>query len=182
MRKTLVAAALALAAALAVGQPAAMPGPGKMMGGPGMMNWDTPKMPEMTADQWAKMDAARTSYLRTVGPLQTDLAVKQLELAALWRAEVIDSKKVTAKVSEISATKAKLDAAKADRMIAMFSILTPDQRKSMRWGMHGMMQRWMAPGMMMQGCPMMNGGMMGYGMTSDATMGMDPMMSNVEEE
>ncbi len=187
MKRALIAATLALVAALAVAQPAAMPGQGRMMGTPGMMS-DAPKMPEMTAEQWAKMDAAKTSFLRTAGPLETDLAVKKLELAALWRADNIDSKKIMAKVSDISATKAKLDAAKADRMVAMFNILTPDQRKSMRWGMHGMMQRRMMPGMMMQGCPMMGGmggGMMGDesgAMMSDAMLGMDDTVTELETE
>ncbi len=189
MRRTLIVAVLALVTAMAVAQPAAMPGQGKMMGRQGLMATDLPKMPEMTAEQWAKMDAARTSYLRTAGPIQTDIAVKKLELAALWRAENVDSKKILAKVAEISAAKTKLDAAKADRMIAMFNTLTPDQRKSMRWGMHGMMQRGMMPGMMMQGCPMMGSGMMGNMMggagsmmSGSATMDPDQMMTESESE
>jgi Spy/CpxP family protein refolding chaperone len=188
MRTTLIAAALALVAAIAVAQPAAPTAQGKMpMGMPGMM-MDMPKMPDLAADQWVKMDAARTDHLRTVGPIQTDLAVKKLELTALWRAENIDAKKIMAKANEISSLKAKLDAAKVDHMIAMYNILTPDQRKSMRMGMHGMMQRRMMPGMMMQGCPMMGGGMMESGMMSgmgstmmgDAAMDPDAMMTESE--
>ena len=174
MRKILTAAALVLVAAMAVAQPAAPYGQGKMpMGMPGMMmgTGDMSKMPQLTADQWAKMDAARMDYLRTVGTIQTDLAVKKLELAALWRADDIDSKKIMAKVNEISSVKAKLGTAKTDHLIAMYNILTPDQRKSMRMGMHGMMQRRMMPGMMMQGCPMMGGGMMGSGMMGGSMMG-----------
>ncbi len=102
-----MAAVLALVTAMAVAQPAAMPGPGRMMGLQGMAT-DLPRMPELTTEQWAKMDAAKTCYLRTVGPIQTDLAVKKLELAALWRAENVDSKKILAKVAEISAAKTKL--------------------------------------------------------------------------
>jgi Spy/CpxP family protein refolding chaperone len=188
MRTTLIAAALALVAAIAVAQPA---GQGNMpMGMPGMMmgTGDMSKMPQLTADQWAKMDAARMDHLRTVGPIQTDLAVKKIELAALWRAEDIDSKRIMAKVNEISSVKAKLETAKTNHMIAMYNILTPDQRKSMRMGMHGMMQRRMMPGMMMQGCPMMGGGVMGSGMMSgtgnsmmgDATMDPDAMMTESE--
>ena len=57
MRKTLVAAALVLVAAIAVTQPAAPAGnmPMNGMTGTGM---DMPKMPDLTADQLAKMDAA----------------------------------------------------------------------------------------------------------------------------
>jgi Spy/CpxP family protein refolding chaperone len=164
-----------LAAGFAVAQPGAQTAPMKMpMGGMsgGMMSGvkDMPKMPEMTNEQLDKMDAQRIVHLRTVGPIETDLAVKQFELAALWRAENLDVKKIIAKVNEISALKAKLDAAMADNMIAMHSILTPEQRKSMRSGMCGKMQGMMMPGMMMQGCPMMGGGMMGNGMMGGAMM------------
>ena len=182
MRKTLVAAALVLVAAIAVTQPAAPAGnmPMNGMTGTGM---DMPKMPDLTADQLAKMDAARTNYLRTVGPIQTDLAVKQIELGALWRADNIDSKMIMAKVNEIGALKARLETAKVDHMIAMYNVLTPDQRKSVRMGMHGMMQRRMMPGMMMQGCPMMGGSMMGgmgSSMMGDDMMGSEGMMSEAE--
>ena len=182
MRKTLTATALVLVAAIAVAQPGAQSG--QQMGMSGMM-MNMPKMPDLASDQWMKMDAAKTSYLRTVGPLQTDLAIKKLELAALWRADNIDSKKIMATVNEISAVKAKLEAAKTDRMIAMFNMLTPDQRKSMRMGMHGMMQRRMMPGMMMQGCPMMGGGMMGGmsgNMMGDDMMGSEASAMESEQE
>jgi len=170
MRKTLIVAAVLLIAAMAVAQPAAPTGQGNMpMGMPGMM-MNMPKMPDLTADQWAKIDAARTNYLRAVSPMNTDLAVKMIELAALWRGDNIDAKMIMAKVNEISALKAKLESAKVDHMIAMYNVLTPDQRKSMRMGMHGMMQRRMMPGMMMQGCPMMGGGVMGGNMMGSGMM------------
>lgn len=167
MKKTLtIAAVLVLAAGFAVAQPAAQTAPMKMPMG-GMMSGmqDMPRMPEMTNDQLSKMDAQRIVHLRTVGPIKSEIAVKQIELAGLWRAENLDAKKITAKVNEISALKTKLDAAMANNMIAMHSLLTPEQRKSMRSGMHGMM-----PGMMMQGCPMMGGGMMGKGMMGGGMM------------
>jgi Spy/CpxP family protein refolding chaperone len=163
--------AFVLAAGFAVGQPAAQPAPMKMpmagMSG-GMMSGM--QMPAMTSEQLDKMDVQRITHLRAVGPIRTDIAVKQFELAALWRAENLDAKKIMAKVNEISALKAKLDAAMADHMITMASILTPDQRKAMRSGMRGKMQGMMMPGMMMQGCPMMGGGMMGGGMMGGSMM------------
>lgn len=159
-----ITVAIVLAAGLSVAQPAAtkMPmvgmGGGMMAGAKGM-----PSMPDMTNEQLDKMDAQRIAHLRTVGPIRTDIAVRQFELAALWRAENLDAKKIIAKVNEISALKAKLDAAMAENMIAMRGVLTPEQRKAMRSGMHGMMG-----GGMMQGCPMMGGGMMGGGMTGQS--------------
>ena len=184
MRKTLtVAVVLVLAAGFAVAQPGTQTAPMKMPMG-GMMSGmkDMPKMPDMTSEQLGKMDAQRIAHLRTVGPIRTDLAVKQFELAALWRAENLDAKKIMAKVNEISALKAKLDAAMADHMIAMHSILTPEQRKSMRSGMCGKMQGMMMPGMMMQGCPMMGGGMMGDGMMGGGMMGGAMMESGDQTE
>jgi len=175
MRTTLtVAVAVVLAAGFAVAQPAATKMPMAGMGG-GMMSGmkDMPKMPEMTSEQQEKMDAQRIAHLRTVGPIRTDIAVKQFELAALWRAENLDAKKIIAKVNEISALKAKLDAAMADNMIAMHNIHTPEQRKAMRSGMHGMMG-----GGMMQGCPMMGGGMMGGSMMGGGMMQNCPMMGS----
>ena len=171
MKTTLiVAAVLVLAAGFALAQPGTQTPPMKMPMG-GMMSGmqDMPKMPEMTSEQLDRMDAQRIAHLRAVGPIRTELAVKQFELAALWRAENLDAKKIIAKVTEISALKAKLDMAMANNMIAMHSILTPEQRKSMRSGMCGKMQGMMMPGMMMQGCPMM-GGMMGGGMMGGSMM------------
>ena len=137
----------------------------------GMMSNQMSAMPDMTADQMAKMDAARVAYIQTVGPIMTNLMVSKFQLAALWRADNIDTKAILAKVNEIDALKAKLDVAKANHWIAMWNTLTPDQRKSMRMGMHGMMKKMMMPGMMMQGCPMMGGGMMGSGMMGSGMMG-----------
>ena len=171
MKTTLiVAVVLVLAAGFALAQPGTQTPPMKMPMG-GMMSGmqDMPKMPEMTNEQLDRMDAQRIAHLRAVGPIRTDRAVKQFELAALWRAENLDAKKIIAKVTEISALKAKLDAAMANNMIAMHSILTPEQRKSMRSGLCGKMQGMMMPGMMTQGCPMM-GGMMGGGMTGGSMM------------
>jgi Spy/CpxP family protein refolding chaperone len=184
MRTTLtIAVAIVLAAGFAVAQPAAQPAPMKMpvagMSG-GMMSGM--QMPAMTSDQLDKMDAQRIAHLRAVGPIRTDIAVKQFELAALWRAENLDAKKIMAKVNEISALKGKLDAAMADHMIAMSSILTLEQRKSMRAGMGGKMQGMMMPGMMMQGCPMMGGGMMGNGMMGGGMMGGSMMESGDKTE
>ncbi|MBN2465539.1 periplasmic heavy metal sensor [candidate division WOR-3 bacterium] len=162
MKTTLRAAvALVLAAAFAVAQPAAQNAPLNMpMGGMMSGTQDMPKMPGMTSEQLSKMDAQRIAHLRAVGPIKTDIAVRQIELAGLWRAENLDARKITAKVNEISALKAKLALAMADNKIAMHRLLTPEQRKSMRSGTHCMLQGMMTPGMMMQDCPMMGGGMM----------------------
>ncbi len=165
-----VVAVLVLALSIATAQKPK----GGMTGG--MMSNQMSMMPQMTPDQMAKMDAERINYIQTVGPINTDLMARKVELAALWRADNIDPKMITAKVNEISALKAKLDMARANHWIAAWNLLTPDQRKTMRMGMHGMMQKMMMPGMMMQGCPMMGGGMMGGNMMGGSMMGGMGMM------
>jgi Spy/CpxP family protein refolding chaperone len=178
MRQMSIAvAALLLVAGIAQAQPATMGSPMKMP----TVTLGTPAsaMPELTADQMSKMSAQRISHLKEAGPIKTDIAVKQMELAGLWRAENVDAKAITAKVTEINALKARLELAKANNMIAMYNILTPEQRKTMRSGMGGMMHG-MMQGMMMQGCPMMGSGVMGSGMTGGGMMGMGSMMGGYQ--
>lgn len=50
---------------------------------------------------------------------------REIELAALWREEHPDARKITAKVSEISALKARLELADANHKLAIHGILTP---------------------------------------------------------
>jgi len=164
-------AVLAVAAGMAVAQPAAEPMAMPMSGAmhEGMMA-GMPKAPELSAEQQTQMDAQRISYLREVGPIKTDIAVKEIELAALWRADELDARKITAKVTEISSLKARLEQAEAGNRIAMHNLLTPEQRKTMRPG---------------TGCGMMRGGMMGGGMKGGGMgggmMGGCPMMGGMSQ-
>lgn len=182
MRNTLtIVAILLFVAGFAVAQPAAPAAPTRMpMGGMMSGSMDMSAMPDMTADQLVRMSAQRIAHLREVGPIKTDIAVKEIELADLWRADDVDTKKITAKVNELSALKAQLELAMANNMLAMRSILTPEQRKAMHSGMRGMMKGSMMPGMMMQGCPMMGGGM-GGGMMSGGMSGACPLMGGAPE-
>lgn len=170
---------LVLVAGFAVAQPGPTHAQMKPMQGmmPGMNQ--TPQMPQMSGDQLDKMDAQRISLLREVDPIKTSLAVAQVELVALWRAETLDSKKILAKVSEVDALKAKLDIAMANYRIAMHNLMTPEQRKAMRGSMGAGMMGSMP--CMTQGCPMMNGGTMGSGMMQGCPMMGGGMMQQSEE-
>jgi Spy/CpxP family protein refolding chaperone len=152
MRALMTAIAIVTAAGLAVAQPAAacptcpnagaapMMAPGADMGMPGMqmpgMSMPCmPAMPELTNEQQDKMDVARLNHIRAMAPIQTDIQIKETELAALWRADKLDGKKIVAKVREIGALRSQAELERVNHMLAMYEILTPEQRKSFRPGM-----------------------------------------------
>jgi Spy/CpxP family protein refolding chaperone len=132
------------------------------------------EMPELTAEQQGKMDAARIAAIRETAPLRADLEVKELELGAMWRADKLDANKILGKVREINDLRGRLAVAEANHRIAMAGILTPEQRKAMapmrgmgRMG-RGMKGKGMGRGMMQGGaCP---GGNCAPGQCEDCQM------------
>ncbi len=131
MKRTTLTVALALLAGLAVAQPCHMAGKGMHT------KAEKPAMPEMTAEQLDKMDGLRVSHLKETAPLQTELDIKQMELAALWRAEKLDAKKIVAKVKEIGELRLKLQLAEVNHQLDIYNLLTPEQRKAWRPPMVG---------------------------------------------
>ena len=177
---------IALAAGFALAQPgpgAAAPAPAAntrapmargmqgMQGMQGMMSESA--IPDLTPDQLDKMDALRTAQLKVMLPLRTDLQVKEIELAALWRADQPDANKIIAKVKEIGDIREKMEVARINHMFDCRKLMTPEQLKAMKkMGMgRGMMGRGMGRGMrgMMGGCPMggEGRGMMGENQSDD---------------
>lgn len=170
----LVLAAGALTAGWLHAQPAASdapaPQPGdcpRHMGAAGPM-----MMPELSDEQLQKMDNLRIAHLKEVLPLRTDLEIREMELAALWRAEKLDAAKVVAKVKEISELRGRLELARVNHAIARYNVLTPEQRKQARpfpgmgegrrgmrrgMGRMGGMGRGQDRGMMCPECPMHRG-------------------------
>lgn len=157
-RRTLTALmALALVGAFALAQPApnpVVPEPAAKPQAPmahgmqrmqGMM---AQAMPEMTPEQLDKMDALRTAQLKVMLPLRTDVQVKEIELAALWRADQPDANKIIAKVKEIADVRVKMEVARINHMLDIRKLLTPEQLKAMKkMGMgRGMMGRGMGQG------------------------------------
>jgi Spy/CpxP family protein refolding chaperone len=155
--------ALAMVAA-AFGLALAQPGPGTSATAPaakaqapmpgGMQSMmHGAAMPEMTPEQLEKMDALRTAHVKEMAPLRADLEVKEIELAALWRADEPDAKKIIAKVKEIGDIREKIEVARINHQFDMRRLLTPEQRKAMK-------KMGMGPGMMGEGMGCGRRGMM----------------------
>ena len=83
----------------------------------------------LTEEQHEQMDELRMNHLKKTMPMQTDLQIKEMELAALWRAEELSSKAIVGKVKEISALRGKLQLERVNHKLAMYNILTPEQRQ-----------------------------------------------------
>jgi Spy/CpxP family protein refolding chaperone len=160
----------------------AQPGPGAAAPAPGaqapMMyrmqkTAPGPAVPDMTPEQQEKIDALRVAQVKEMAPLGADLRVKQIELAALWRADEPDAKKIIAKVKEIGDLREKMEIARINHQFDIRKLLTPEQRKAMKktgvgpgmWGRgmrHGMRGQMGRGGWGMQGgndaggpqCPM----------------------------
>ncbi len=94
----------------------------------------------LTEEQHRQVDELRMNQLKETMPVETDIQIKQMELDALWRAEDLDSKKIVAKVKEISNLRARLQLARTNRRLGFYKLLTPEQREQAR-GMRGMMGR-----------------------------------------
>jgi Spy/CpxP family protein refolding chaperone len=166
-RTTPALAALAFIAGITLAQP----GPGCTGGGQCQQmkvikKVEMQAMPEMTPEQLDKMDALRMSHIKEMMPLKTDLRIKEMELAALWRAEKLDAKKIVAKVKELSDLRGKMQLAKVNHHLDVYNQLTPEQRKAWRPPMMGGRGKMRGMGRRMMRRAMMDedmGGPMGCG-------------------
>jgi Spy/CpxP family protein refolding chaperone len=166
------ALALALAAALLVsGAAFAQAGPcggcqnQKAPGQPGPKAMGPMAIPNLTTEQQNQIDDLRGDHIKTMSGLRTDIQIKQLELARLWRADKLDGGKIVAKVKEISELRGKMQVAMVNHHLAVYKLLTPEQQKQFRSPMMGM-GRGMRGGRgmgMMGGCGMGRGMMGGRG-------------------
>jgi Spy/CpxP family protein refolding chaperone len=117
-------------------------------------------MPELSNEQLDRMDVLRQSHIREMLPLRTDVQIKEMELDALWRAEKLDGREIAAKVNELSALRGRLELARVNHLLAMYEVMTPEQRKNFRPGARRGQRRGMMRGMRQGGPgPMMGGGM-----------------------
>jgi Spy/CpxP family protein refolding chaperone len=87
------------------------------------------KRTALTEEQQGKIDQLRIGHLKKMMPLRTDLQVKQMELGALWRADELNSKAIVAKVKEISGLRGQLELERVNHRLALYQVLTPEQRK-----------------------------------------------------
>lgn len=121
-----------------VEQPVAPPWHKMGMPEMGMMN-----IPGLTDAQREQIQSLRIKHLKEVMPLETDLRIKNLELAMLWQAAKLDAKQIVAKVKEINELRNKLELARVNHQIEIYNLLTPEQRKVFRPGIgmgRGMMR------------------------------------------
>lgn len=96
-------------------------------------------MPRLTLEQRRKLAEQRIKFLKQGGPLQTDLKVKQVELALLWLDDEPNEDKIIAKAKEIRKVKEQLEELRLRQRIAGLKLMTPEQRKMMQsGGMPGM--------------------------------------------
>jgi Spy/CpxP family protein refolding chaperone len=137
---TVLAAALVLAAlpVVTLAQPAA---PAHDCGGCGKSGSEMGKGPgrglsglALTAEQSQKLEGLRVEQVKATAGPRAEIEAKQVELAALWRAEKLDSKKIIATVRAIAGLREKLAVARANHRLAVDGLLTPEQRVQFRAG------------------------------------------------
>lgn len=137
MRKivTIVGATL-LVAAIAIPVLAHGPGWGRGRGmGMGFTNRATPyceNIPNLTAEQSAKLKELREQRTKEVLPLQNELISKRVELRSLWLQANPDEAKIKAKQHEITELENKLREKMTEHRLECRKILTPEQQAQLQ--------------------------------------------------
>jgi Spy/CpxP family protein refolding chaperone len=94
----------------------------------------------LTIEQQRKMADQRIKFIKDVGGLMADMAVKKAELSSLWLDDDPNEDKIIAKAKEIEQIRAQLQEKRLRNRVAMLKILTPEQRKQMPMRTGGMMR------------------------------------------
>jgi Spy/CpxP family protein refolding chaperone len=119
--------AMALMATVALAQ-----GPGNGRGyGPGMGyggGYGYQAIPNLTAEQSAKMQALQQAHLAKIGPLQRALLSKRLELRSLYLAPNPDQATVLAKQKEMLSLQAQMQEEATKYRLEVRKVLTPEQQ------------------------------------------------------
>jgi Spy/CpxP family protein refolding chaperone len=84
---------------------------------------------QLSTEQRRKLAESRVKLLKEIGPLESDLRVKEAELAVLWLSDELSEDKIIAKSTEIAALKAQLQEKHLRNRLALMKTLTPEQRK-----------------------------------------------------
>ncbi len=108
---------------LAIAQEGPRNAPAQVRGERGLRGLD------LTAEQLDKIDQLKMNHLKEALPLRTDIQIKEMELAALWRVDEPSAKKIIAKVKEIAGVRTRLEIAKVNKKLGVYNILTPEQRE-----------------------------------------------------
>lgn len=94
-------------------------------------------IPNLTEAQQNQIDDLRAGHIKDVAGIRTDIEIKQLELARLWRADKLDGAKIVAKVKELGELRSKLQVANVNHHLDVYKLLTPEQQKEFRPPMMG---------------------------------------------
>jgi Spy/CpxP family protein refolding chaperone len=108
--------------------PGAGPGSGPRFGGPGS---EIPPIPNLTAEQSAKIQSLREAFLKDTEPLQKALAQDQIEMRNLWVAQNPDKSAITAKQKEISTLQSQLQEKATNMGLEIRKVFTPEQLAQM---------------------------------------------------
>ena len=81
-------------------------------------------MPRLTLEQQRRFAEQRIKFLKQEAPLQTDLKVKQAELALLWLDDEPNEDKIIAKAKDIQKVKDQLEELQLRQRIARLKLMT----------------------------------------------------------
>ena len=119
--------ALVATVALAWG-PGFGPGFGRGFGGPA---YGVPPIPNLTAEQSARIQALRDGFLKEIEPLQKELYTKGTELRNLWQSPNPDKAAIAAKQKEIFNLQSQLQEKATNLGLEIRKVLTPEQLAQM---------------------------------------------------
>jgi Spy/CpxP family protein refolding chaperone len=150
MKKTIIGLSLTLALAL-MATVALAQGPGFGRGfGPGYgAGYGYQAIPNLTAEQSAKIQALQKAHLDETAPIQQQLLAKRTELRTLWLNPKPDQASIAAKQKEILGLQSQLTEKATNLRLEIRKVLTPEQQAQMGafgygpgMGKMGRMGRW----------------------------------------
>ncbi len=102
----------------------------------------------LTAEQMARLQEMRESYLRDTLVWRNELVIKRFDLRDLWRNPQVEPNQVLAKQREISELESKIQERAVLYQLEMRKVLTPEQIRLLPpgFGFGGFRGRWMMPG------------------------------------
>jgi|YelNatPaOPRAMG01_1025707.scaffolds.fasta_scaffold44608_6 Spy/CpxP family protein refolding chaperone len=145
-RMILLTLSLLLVLGLAVSSVMAGPGYGRGFNAPG---YGYPAIPNLTAEQSAKIQALQKKYLDETAPLQQQLLAKRTELRSLWLNPQPDQAKITVLQKEVLNLQSKIAEKSTNLRLEIRNVLTPEQQAQLGafgygpgMGKMGRMGRW----------------------------------------
>ena len=108
-------------------------------------------MPNLTAEQSAKLTEFRTQRDQGAAPIRNEMIAKRAELRNLWLQSTPDEAAIKAKQQEINDLRAKLQAIMTEYRLKVGKVLTPEQQAQLQsarrgWGYSGHAKKPGTPG------------------------------------